>query len=209
MPNDLFFIVFGFLIFIFSAVIHEYAHGAAAEALGDSTPRAMGRMTMNPLVHLEVFGSFLLPILLFISGASFIIGWAKPVVFNPNNLRDKKFGVARVAAAGPLANISMAVLMALILRFVPIPNERFVTLLAIVVYYNLLLAIFNLIPIPPLDGSKFLFDVLPAKYNNVKVFLSQQGPWLLLILLIADSFLGLGIFGRIIGFFVNLIYSLV
>ncbi|MFW0862528.1 MAG: site-2 protease family protein [Candidatus Komeilibacteria bacterium] len=199
---------------LYAIVVHEFSHALAAYKQGDVTAKLNNRLTLNPIPHMDTFGTILLPAMLILSGSPLVIGWAKPVPVNPANFKNKKWGNTIVSLAGPLANLISAIVFFIILKILSVISPfLFTTLLPAflisLIIVNTVLMIFNLIPIPPLDGSKFLFDVLPAKYNNIKVFLSQQGPWLLLILLIADSFLGLGIFGRIIGFFVNMIYSLV
>jgi len=167
-------IVFQILVLIFSAVIHEYMHGFAAYRLGDNTAKNAGRLTINPLAHLDLFGSFLLPVMMIVSGVGFIIGWAKPVPYNPFNLKDKKYGEAKVALAGPLSNLAVALVFGLILRFSPFFSISFTGLVGIVIYINLLLMVFNLLPIPPLDGSKvvsaFLPEQLRAKYLSADRF---------------------------------------
>ncbi len=172
------------VIFLFSAIIHEIAHGAMANYLGDSTAKERGRLTLNPLKHLDPIGSVLVPMFLIVFQSGIIFGWAKPVPINPLNLRDKKYGDAKVAAAGPLANISLAVLFGLLIRFVPWSNFSFgagmITAFGFIVWINLLLAVFNLMPIPPLDGSHILFSVLPRKADDIKIFLSQYGMIILL-----------------------------
>jgi Zn-dependent protease len=199
---------------LYAIVIHEFAHAFAAYKQGDMTAKLNGRLTLNPIAHLDTFGTIILPAILILSGSPLVMGWAKPVPINPMNFKNQKWGNTIVSLAGPAVNLLSAILFVVILKIlIGFGVIDFANYLAVFLSYliiiNTVLMIFNLIPIPPLDGSKFLFDILPAKYNNVKTWLSQQGPWLLMILLIADSFLGLGIFGRIIGFFVNLIYSLV
>jgi len=171
------------IIFLFSVIIHEISHGWTADLLGDPTAREAGRLTLNPLKHLDPFGSVLLPLMLILFQSRIIFGWAKPVPVNNFNLRGK-FAEAKVAAAGPLANISLAVFFGLLLRFIPwmrIPSgENIIIAFGFIVWVNLLLAVFNLIPIPPLDGSHILFALLPDKYNQLKVNLSRYGLFILI-----------------------------
>ena len=166
MNGDYSIIIFEIIVLVFSAVAHEYMHGWAAYQLGDNTAKDAGRLTINPLAHLEWFGSFFLPLMMVISGLPFIFGWAKPVPYNPYNLRDRRYGDAKVALAGPLANLVLAILFGLCLRFLPFFNITFSSLLSIIVYINLILMVFNLIPIPPLDGSKILATFLPAEMRD-------------------------------------------
>lgn len=165
---------FSIIILVFSIIIHEVAHGAMAEKLGDKTARDMGRITLNPIKHIDLFGSIIVPLLLVISNSGMLIGWAKPVPINLYALRDRKYGEAKVAIAGPLANISLAIIFALIFRVAPL------TMFQHIVWINLLLAFFNLVPIPPLDGSHILFAFLPEKYNAIKDFLNQFGIFFLI-----------------------------
>ncbi len=180
----MFFLV-GIFIFLFSVILHEIAHGAMAERLGDPTARMAGRLSLNPIKHLDPIGSILLPLMLIIFNSNFIIGWAKPVPINPLNFRDRKYGSAKTALAGPLVNIAIAVLFGLALRFIPFGSSLFarnlVTVFAYIVWINLLLAVFNLIPIPPLDGSHILFTFLPRSADNLKIFLARYGFFLLLL----------------------------
>ena len=139
------------LAVLFSIVLHEVAHGAMAFSLGDNTAKNLGRLTLNPIKHLDFFGSFLLPVMLYVlSRGAFVFGYAKPVPYSPANLRDQKYGPAKVAAAGPLTNIAVAVLFGLILRLFSgfISSPQFVEILQFVVFMNLVLAVFNLMPIP-------------------------------------------------------------
>ncbi|OGN04061.1 MAG: hypothetical protein A2831_02740 [Candidatus Yanofskybacteria bacterium RIFCSPHIGHO2_01_FULL_44_17] len=151
--------LFLYLIIIISAVFHEFMHGYAADYLGDPTAKSLGRLTLNPLKHMEFFGTFLLPLTLILMGGGFL-GWAKPVPYNPANLSDKKFGSTKVAFAGPAANFLIAIVFGLALRFIGTQN---ILALAFswVVYINLWLGFFNLIPVPPLDGSKLMMDLFP------------------------------------------------
>ncbi len=180
--------IFQIAILIFSVVIHEVSHGFAALALGDPTAKDAGRLTLNPFKHIDPFGSILLPALSYLLGG-FIFGWAKPVPYNPYNLRNQKWGSALVGAAGPAANISIAVIFGLLIRFLPslaggLPGIfifNFITIASAIAFLNLVLAFFNLVPIPPLDGSKLLFAVLPYQWRGVQFFLEQYGFFLLLI----------------------------
>ncbi len=168
--------IFQIIILIFSVVIHEVSHGYAAYMQGDNTAKFAGRLTLNPLKHLEWFGSFFLPIISYFLGG-FIIGWAKPVPFNPYNLRNQKWGEAVVAVAGPLANVTLAVFFGLLIRFGILSQfgDAFVYIASMIVFINLILAMFNLVPIPPLDGSKILFSLLPYSMQNVRNFLEKNG----------------------------------
>ncbi|MDO8524249.1 MAG: site-2 protease family protein [bacterium] len=178
-------IIFSVIVLVFSIIIHEVAHGAMAERLGDRTARDMGRITLNPIKHIDLFGSIIVPLLLVISHSSMLIGWAKPVPINPYALRDRKYGEAKVAMAGPLANISVALIFTLVLRFLPLGSSLFSQNLGAifleVVWINLLLAFFNLVPIPPLDGSHILFAFLPKSAENAIAFLNQFGIFFLIM----------------------------
>jgi Zn-dependent protease len=172
--------IFSILILIFSAVIHEVAHGYAAYLQGDNTAKFQGRLSLNPLRHLEWFGSLILPVLSYFLGG-FIIGWAKPVPFNPYNLKapwglPAQAGEAIVAFAGPLANICIALFFGLLLRFGALSHfgDAFVYISSTIVFINLILATFNLVPIPPLDGSKILFSVLPYHMRGIREFLERN-----------------------------------
>lgn len=151
------------IVLILSIVLHEMAHGHAANWLGDPTARLQGRLSPNPLVHVDPIGSVILPALLFLSNAGILFGWAKPVPYNPYNLSNQKWGEAIVAAAGPATNVLLAVIFALIIRAGEVLSlsEAFLELSWYVVYINILLALFNMIPFPPLDGSKILMVLLP------------------------------------------------
>ena len=174
-------LIFSLLVLIMSSVVHEYMHGWVANELGDPTAEQMGRLTLNPLVHLDPFGSVLIPMLVFFgTGGAFVFGYAKPVPYNPFNLKDKKYGPAKVAAAGPMANFVMALLCGLTIRFLPETNQVFPFLLSWVVQINLILMVFNLIPIPPLDGSKVLSAFLPANMQMKLMSLEKYGLFLAL-----------------------------
>lgn len=150
-------------ILILSIVLHEVAHGYAANWLGDPTARLAGRLSPNPFLHIDPIGSVILPALLFLTHSPFLFGWAKPVPYNPYNLQNQKWGEAIVAAAGPLANLLLAVIFACIIRIAPVLNASsdFIEMLGYIVFINVLLALFNSIPFPPLDGSKIIVSFLP------------------------------------------------
>lgn len=177
------------LILLFSVIIHEIAHGYAALKMGDDTAEKMGRLTLNPLKHLDPIGSVLVPLFLVImaniTGGGIIFGWAKPVPVNPYRFRDQKYGQAKVAMAGPAINLFVAAIFGALIRFAPLPPTLFfqnlISVFAIIVWINLLLGIFNLIPIPPLDGSHILFTFLPYSTRDVKIFFHQYGFILLLV----------------------------
>jgi len=153
------------VVLIVSIILHEVAHGFMANRLGDPTARLQGRLSLNPLVHIDLLGSILVPALLFLTHAGILFGWAKPVPYNPYNLKDQKWGEAKVALAGPATNLLIAFIFGLILRFSGILNlpASFVGICSYTVYINILLALFNLIPFPPLDGSKIIQPFLPLK----------------------------------------------
>lgn len=181
--------VFYIIIVIMSVVIHEVSHGFVAEMFGDNTARDAGRLTLNPLKHLDLFGSIILPIFLYFS-AGFVFGWARPVPYNPNNLRNKKWGTIAVAAAGILANFLIALVFSLVIRLGyqnGIMSENFVFITSTIVLINLVLGVFNLIPLPPLDGSKILFSLLPKSFDSVMLFLERYSLIFIFIFIIFFS----------------------
>lgn len=172
-----------------SIVIHEFAHGYMAYHLGDNTARLSGRLTLNPIKHLDPFGSVILPLLLYITtSGSFLVGWAKPVPYNPANLKNERKGTLLVSIAGILANLFIAIVFGLLIRLAIIYgisiSSPFYKISSIIVIINLVLFLFNLIPIPPLDGSKILFSILSYKYRNIELFLEKWGVFLLLFFII-------------------------
>lgn len=171
------------VILIFSAILHEIMHGVVADKLGDPTARLMGRLTLNPIPHLDPVMSVLLPALLVFSGSPIIFGSAKPVPVNPIHFKDPKKDMALTALAGPLTNIFIAVVAAQVLKLSSF-NSQFSTLLYMVVLYNLMLAIINLIPIPPLDGSKVLASILPNEIAYSYVSIERFGIFILFFLLL-------------------------
>ena len=174
---------FSISILIFSVVAHEVSHGYMAQYLGDSTARLAGRLTMNPIRHIDPMGSIFVPIFAFLS-FGFVFGWAKPVPYNPYNLRDQKWGDTKVALAGPLTNFAIALFFGLLIRFGgSLLSGPVFSIMDLIVYINLIRPVFNLVPIPPLDGSKVLLNALPLKYSYIGNYLQRYS--LLLILFFA------------------------
>ena len=193
--------LFSIIILVLSAAIHEYMHAWMADRLGDSTARDLGRLTINPLAHLDWFGSVFLPLLLVFSNSPLVFGYAKPVPFNPYNLRDQKWGPAKVALAGPLGNFILALAFGLVLRFVPALDLQLATFISYIVFINLILMVFNLIPIPPLDGSKIFAAFLP--YNlQLKYFRLEPYGMMLVIF-----FMLMGM--NVVWFLVDLLFRLI
>lgn len=187
--------IFYIVVLIMSVVIHEFSHGYSAYLLGDDTARLSGRLTLNPIKHLDLFGSIILPFFLIVSGSGFVIGWARPVPYNPENLKNKKKGTLIVAISGILANFSIAIIFGLLIRFGSIlglppysfdPSQLhpFYNICTIIVFTNLVLGLFNLIPIPPLDGSKVLFSFLPPRLRYIENFIERYGIFLLIFFIL-------------------------
>jgi len=179
-------LIFYLVVLIFSVIIHEISHGYVAERLGDSTARLAGRLTLNPLRHLDFFGSFLLPVSLYLlSGGTFVFGWAKPVPYNPLNLKNPKNDSGKIAVAGVVANFTIAIVFGILLRLLSgsALGSALGIFFGIIIYTNILLGVFNLVPLPPLDGSKVLFSVLPPNETGYRItnFLERYGIMLLLI----------------------------
>ncbi len=210
------------IVLIFSIIIHEYGHAWMANRLGDSTAKDLGRLTLNPIPHIDLFGSIILPfffilsqIFFILSQSGFILAWAKPVPYNPNRIKDKKYGDLKVAIAGPLSNIIIATFFGLVVRLLPVAanikqglflsflsrdNDVLNSLIAgniwhsiillsiIFIFINLLLAFFNLIPIPPLDGSKIVLNFFPEKLKYKALSIERYGLFIVLILLMTGLF---------------------
>lgn len=185
MSPELVIIIVQFVVIIISIVIHEVSHGFVAYLLGDRTAKDSGRLTLNPIKHIDLYGSIFVPLVLyFISGGSFVFGWAKPVPFNPFNLKNPKSGSGIIALAGPLSNLILAVFGSLLLwgnSYFAIINPLFI---AILIRWNIALMVFNLVPIPPLDGSKILFSLLPKSFLGFAYNLEKYGIFVFLIFLI-------------------------
>lgn len=165
-----------------SVVVHEVSHGYVAGILGDPTARLAGRLTLNPIKHLDWFGSVLVPLLTSLTGFTF--GWAKPVPVNPYNLRGGERGEAIVAAAGPLSNFLIALLFGLGVRFglqSDFLPPAFFHIATLIVFINLILCVFNLMPAPPLDGSKIIFSFLGDRFSRFRVWIEQHSLVILIV----------------------------
>lgn len=180
---------------IIALTVHEFSHAAMAFYLGDPTAKMEGRLTLNPLAHLDLWGT----LMLFLAG----FGWGKPVPFNPYNLKNQKWGPALVSLAGPASNLLMVVTFSLVIKFIYpalnlAPENALFQFLYFLVIINGILMIFNLLPIPPLDGSKLLFAVLPKSLDNVKIFLQRYGFFILIGLVLFGGFFFSSLFGIVI-----------
>lgn len=195
--------IFVIIIIMFSAVIHEVMHGVAADYLGDKTARYAGRLTLNPIPHLDPFGSVILPMLFALSNSPIFFGWAKPVPYNPYNLRPSRYSEAIVAGAGPASNLVIALVFGIMIRLGVLPAEVSAVVFIIVVV-NCMLFLFNLIPVPPLDGSKVLQAFLPRSMEH------RYATWR--FQMESNPFVGMGIVLVIIlllgGAFSSLVYAL-
>lgn len=207
--------LFGLFVLVISASFHEVAHGWVAYKLGDNTAKDAGRLTLNPIAHLDPFGSVLLPLMLVMSGTPFLIASAKPVPVNPYNLSDKRYGGLKVSLAGPMSNLLLAIIFGLVARFVPL--TVFVKTSLVISYFkgdfeqlfglmqgsfvasifvmsivfcviNLILMIFNLVPIPPLDGSKILMPFLSADWQIRMHKIEPYGFFIIIGLLAIGAF---------------------
>jgi len=199
---QIFRVLFYFLVIVPSAVVHEVAHGLAALWLGDDTAKRAGRLTFNPMAHIDPIGTVLLPIfLLLLSGGQFMFAYAKPVPYNPYNLKSEGDEL-KVALAGPVSNFLLAAFFALLARglysFFCLQNLAF--LLGWIVLANIGLAVFNLMPIPPLDGSKLLYLLIPKEQEAIRSFLNKYGMFILIFFV----FFGINLIFPIITFLVRL-----
>ncbi len=174
------------ILFIYAVILHEYAHGWAAYKLGDSTAKNLGRLTLNPLSHVDPLGTVALPVLLIATGSPVVFGWAKPVPVNFMNLHNPKRDMALVALAGPLVNVVLALILSQILKIAASGVEKQIFASAIII--NLVLAIFNMIPIPPLDGSRLVMSVLPRPFSLLYARLENYGIFIVLLLLYLGLF---------------------
>lgn len=173
--------ILGFIVFIYSIIIHEIAHGLVAERLGDPTAKHRGRLTLNPLSHIDPLMSIFLPLFMLLSNFHFVIGAAKPVPIDSFNLRSPKKDMGLIGLAGPAANLLLALLFGIL--YIVIPSSFLSKLLPIVAFQNIFLAVFNLIPIPPLDGSRVLSALLPEKYAEALASIEKLGMFVIIFLL--------------------------
>lgn len=184
-----------FAVFLFSLSVHEAAHALAANWSGDPTGRYQGRITLNPMAHIDPIGTVILPLSMMIFGGGFMFGWAKPVPFNPLNLRNRKLGEIIIAAAGPASNLLLVVICAILVKVlfpdnVVSPNlfgdyaGGVASILETAIFLNIILAVFNMIPIPPLDGSHVLRNLLPDSLADVYSQLSPMAGFIILIVLV-------------------------
>lgn len=196
-------VILDIIVIAFSAILHEVAHGLAARSLGDKTAEYAGRLTLNPLAHIDWYGSVLMPLMLwFISGGRFLFAYAKPVPYNPYNLKNQQWGPAYVGIAGPATNLIIALLMSVVVRAFGIDSVYGAFFFRVLII-NVSLAIFNLVPLPPLDGSKVLFAFLPARYDRLKYQLEKNG----MILVFVFIFFGAQILYPVIDWVIRLLIS--
>ncbi|MDB5194987.1 MAG: peptidase [Parcubacteria group bacterium] len=214
MQFDLATTIFALIVLFFSIIIHEVAHGYAAKSLGDPTASLAGRLTLNPLAHIDPVGSILVPALLIFSGSGLRFGWAKPVPYNPSNLNKNAFarrwGESMVAVAGVATNLLLALIFALVARAaIATGQDQFATLAAIVTITNLSLGLFNLIPIPPLDGYTFLSGLLPFRYaysfRRFEQRIWQGGIFSFVIILILFNYVFAAPFSAFVGWAFHLL----
>lgn len=171
-------LILEFAILIYSVILHEIAHGWVADKLGDPTARLKGRLTLNPIPHIDPMMTILLPLVLVLTGSPIIFGAAKPVLIDPYNFRDPKKDIALTSAAGPITNILIALFFAILARILPLDIFLYGA------YINVFLAIFNLLPIPPLDGFKVIGGILPDEYARTWLSFERVGLTFIIILLV-------------------------
>ncbi len=175
-------------VLLFSVVVHEYAHGYVANRWGDPTAAMVGRLTLNPLPHIDPIGSILVPALLLLSGSGFLFGWAKPVPVNPGNYRDRRWGDVSVSVAGAASNVLLALLFTAVWMLarltLGLADPAVERIFGLAIFLNLILAAFNLLPIPPLDGSHVLYNFLPQPLAYNYMSLARFGFLILILLLL-------------------------
>ena len=201
------------LALLVSLSTHEYCHALVSYLLGDRTAQRLGRLTLNPLAHIDPIGTVLVPLIGLISGFP-VIGWAKPVPFNPYNLRYHKWGATLVGLAGPASNFLFALIYLALLKvafgLIGLPSGNLlVVFLASLVSVNVVLGLFNLLPVPPLDGSKVIEALLDApKHRQLLLFLETRGPMIIFAILILDSFLPSSVIGHVFNGAFNFVFGL-
>lgn len=178
--------IFQIAILIISVMAHEIAHGVTAYYFGDPTAKNHGRLTLNPLKHIDMFGSIILPFLMYLFNVGFIFGWAKPVPYNPYNLRPRRLGEFCVSISGIVTNFLIAIIFGLVIKFAIVLNlsQPVMDLLVYIILLNITLGVFNLIPMPPLDGSKILFALVPYRYEHYLMVLEKYGFLFLVIFIV-------------------------
>lgn len=205
------FFALSIIILLFSVILHEVMHGVVALKFGDTTAQRAGRLTLNPIPHIDLFGTILLPALLVFTGSSILFGWAKPVPVNPLNFSSLRKGELLVSAAGILANFGLAIIAALIFHILNALPQTFPailgSLLRFTVIINLVLGVFNLFPIPPLDGSKILLSQLPLNLASSYQKLEPYGILILLVLMMVP-FGSTSLLQGILGFLLGLLSHL-
>jgi len=196
--------IFYIIVILYSVTIHEVSHGLMANSLGDPTAKNLGRLSLNPIKHLDLFGSIILPFILFFA-TGFAFGYAKPVPYNPNNLIDRKYGPVKVALAGPASNFILALLFGFTLRFMPdiFSSPLVPQLFSNIVLLNLVLGVFNMFPVPPLDGHWLLMTFLPPNLDALKLYIYKNSfilfPIFLIIFMVFASPLIFWLFRLITG----------
>lgn len=195
--------IFSFLALIISITVHEFCHALAADRLGDPTPRSLGRLTLNPVAHADLIGTIFLPLMSAFTGIP-TIGWAKPVPIDPYNFQHPKKDEILVSLAGPAGNIFLALIVSLLFKFFGIQN----VLLYLLILINISLAVFNLLPIPPLDGSKIFLNLLPQDKSLQWQETFDRYGFILLIILVFLPIGGAPIFQTIMSPIVKFVLSL-
>ncbi|KKQ92512.1 MAG: Peptidase [Microgenomates group bacterium GW2011_GWC1_39_7b] len=204
---ELLLIILGIAGLAYTIIIHEVAHGWVANRLGDPTARLTGRLTLNPIPHIDPLGTIIVPLLMYFSPAHFVFGWAKPVPIDPYNLKNPKKDTLLIALAGPLSNIILAVILAIIFWLIPMP-QIFADLVKTMVGLNVGLAVFNLIPVSPLDGEKILVGLLPDKEAREFEYFMNKFGFILLAFLIFPIFGGVSLISPILYPIINFILNL-